>query len=267
MCTIIIIKGCSNDNPLDFLYDFESELEEAQVILAELLDTIDYVGTNAFTESCGESVDEEIQVLRDIADMLDGLKVQLDAIFELVDCPRIYDIYVQAVEEGACDNLPSAMGWIFSMSLMIAFCGLVMITLRSSFLETEYWANIDNDDDDENIKDQIISIPTAPTKQDDGSFDGSTPEKVYQVEHALISPSYKNLSPLKPPQAIQDNYSTDSQPTISSKENVHVVSELKKDNKAGNALVEKDSTSVTSESSEISKPISSETNAENKGGE
>jgi hypothetical protein len=59
----------------------------------------------------------------------------------LVDCEDINNMYVNAVHSATCNYAPAAMGWIYGTLLTISISGMIMITLRASYLTPEQEAS------------------------------------------------------------------------------------------------------------------------------
>ncbi len=83
---------------------------------------------------------------------------------ELLQCKSVNMIYVDAVHDTLCTDVPEAAAWTLFTFLILAVFAMIMITLRSSWLEV--------------IEDSEIVIPSQPAsqiemgpKQGDDSFD------------------------------------------------------------------------------------------------
>ena len=74
-------------------------------------------------------------------DSLNGNFVELysstDEIANLLGCESVNSIYVDAIHDNACTQMPHALLWTFVSLLIISFFGLLMITFRAAWLEVE----------------------------------------------------------------------------------------------------------------------------------
>lgn len=150
------MKGCSTQDPFLFIEEYLVLLDEAMAALKKNLDSVDDVGTDVISVRCGHDVTEEVMIMRNLEDLLKKIDIQADRSMEVIDCPRIHAIYIEALHKGACTNLPLANFWIFISLLVIGMCGMIMITLRSAWLEMEFYVRVDDlqpdDDSSHNIE-------------------------------------------------------------------------------------------------------------------
>lgn len=64
-------------------------------------------------------------------DLFNNLKQLADKALEILECKRIAPVYTRASYKGVCDYSMKGLTWIFATSLIIAFSGMVMVTLRA----------------------------------------------------------------------------------------------------------------------------------------
>jgi hypothetical protein len=88
---------------------------------------------------CNREFDDLEQLLADMGTVLHKLTEAANRTLGLVECDNIVPIYHRAVYDGACLYSVSAVFWVFSCALILAFFGLIMITFRSAYkLSTLY---------------------------------------------------------------------------------------------------------------------------------
>jgi hypothetical protein len=81
--------------------------------------------------------------MKDTSNNLKLLKQQADRSLDLVKCENINDLYVNTFHEAGCTYSVDAMAWIFTSSLAISVCGLIMIMLRSAYYPVQHLGLID----------------------------------------------------------------------------------------------------------------------------
>ena len=96
-----------------------------------------------------------------IVDIIDIMQVVTDALtrtIALTSCDTIVPIYASTAYDAGCDYSMTALVWLFMGMLTVAFAGMWMLTLRSSFKPTQYIDSLEyeenrnvsrHDDDDE----------------------------------------------------------------------------------------------------------------------
>ncbi len=125
---------------------------------------MDSVTLTELTNICGK----DFTAIRAYLDLMtldyNDLMVNATKTGELLKCESMNMIYVDAVHDTLCTDVPEASMWTLITFLIIAVFAMIMITLRSSWLEV--------------IKDSEIVIPSQPVsqiemgpKEGDDSFD------------------------------------------------------------------------------------------------
>jgi len=141
------ILGCNTDSPFDFLNDYKGELVMAIMNMNVLLNSIEEATEEELELLCGNTITNEIAIVNDLSNILNELNRDVDQILEIIDCDRINSIYVDAVHKGICHNLPIATSWVCAFLITIGFCGMMLVTLRSSWLEAEYTYSEEEEED------------------------------------------------------------------------------------------------------------------------
>ena len=135
---MFICKSCKFSDPFEFLYEYDIELQNAIANIKQLLMTVALVAKDELAQQCGSSVSDQIDVVQQLNNLLNELDGDVDEVLDIIDCDRINAIYVGAVHDGICSSLPYAAAWVVSFLLVIGVCGMMMVTLRASWLETEF---------------------------------------------------------------------------------------------------------------------------------
>jgi len=112
-----------------------------------LLNSIEEATEEELELLCGNTITNEIAIVNDLSNILNELNRDVDQILEIIDCDRINSIYVDAVHKGICHNLPIATSWVCAFLITIGFCGMMLVTLRSSWLEAEYTYSEEEEED------------------------------------------------------------------------------------------------------------------------
>lgn len=88
-----------------------------------------------------------------ILDIISIMQVVTDAVsrtITLTSCDTIVPIYASTIYDGTCDYSISALMWLFSGMLTVAFVGMWMLTLRSAYKPTRYIGLEEENDYDDN---------------------------------------------------------------------------------------------------------------------
>lgn len=128
--------------PYDFLGSYYDKLISAQTSIEQLITAL---GGNLYLTQllCGSDDGELfLSLAQSMKSSLDLIKETVDSTLSLVNCEEINKMYSDAVHSAACTHAPTAMGWIYGSLLTISICGMVMITLRSSYLTPERGTNV-----------------------------------------------------------------------------------------------------------------------------
>lgn len=83
--------------------------------------------------------------------ILDRLDEAATSGLNLLSCERIVPIYADVVYHGTCNHSVSGLTWSFFGLLVVAFMGMLMITLRASFLNNAIHIEFDLADDDSEL--------------------------------------------------------------------------------------------------------------------
>ncbi|KAL7464482.1 hypothetical protein ACHAXS_004819, partial [Conticribra weissflogii] len=124
--------------PYNFLDKYFDQLHEAQSALEKLIrvlqGNLDYI-----EQRCGSDGFAPFLILaKSMKQNLDLLKSTVDQALMLVNCEDINRMYVNAIHDAGCTKSPVAISWIFGSLMAISVFGLIMITLRASYLPTVY---------------------------------------------------------------------------------------------------------------------------------
>mmetsp|Transcript_21496 Transcript_21496/g.45206 ORF Transcript_21496/g.45206 Transcript_21496/m.45206 type:complete len:621 (+) Transcript_21496:300-2162(+) len=124
--------------PYNFLNKYFDQLHEAQSALQKLIrvlqGNLDYI-----EERCGSDGFAPFLILaKSMKQNLDLLKFTVDEALMLVNCEDVNRMYVNAIHDAGCTKSPAAISWIFGSLMAISVFGLIMITLRASFLPNVY---------------------------------------------------------------------------------------------------------------------------------
>ena len=132
-------QGCVQDYyPFDFLGTYFDQLEKAQTSIDQLIKTLN--GNLDFVQKeCGTDGFAPFLILaKSMNKNLELLKETVDEALSLVNCEDINRMYVNAVHDAGCTKSPNALAWVYGSLLVISVCGMIMITLRASYLPSVY---------------------------------------------------------------------------------------------------------------------------------
>jgi len=106
----------------------------AQGIVVELSESLQKIDVETFSYQCGR----DFQPLSSAVGAMEGILNDLDQLsvstFDLLSCERIVPVYAEIVYDGTCNHSVAGFTWMFASLLIIATMGMIMIMLRSSYL-------------------------------------------------------------------------------------------------------------------------------------
>lgn len=177
--------GCTSDNPFEFIDVYEGDLNVAISTLQITQAQIDAVGVGYLSQICKQDVSELVNVLSPMQDNLVELLQIFGRSLSLFSCQRINEMYVNTFHIGLCEYSINAISWIFVSLLVIAICGMVLITLRAS------WLIVKHEKDEEMgsmrlTSDIELSCSDEKNSQNNSRYDGK--------EREFESISYVSLS-------------------------------------------------------------------------
>mmetsp|Transcript_1295 Transcript_1295/g.1734 ORF Transcript_1295/g.1734 Transcript_1295/m.1734 type:complete len:587 (-) Transcript_1295:163-1923(-) len=132
------INQCQSvEDPLNETRSFRPDLNSSRSSLQDLIDDIRIDGKlDELGVYCNRDYDTLDILLESMQSIVDVLIQSLDRLLDLVACGRIIPLYTSTVYDAGCSYSPKAVIWVFSCCLILAFFGMVMITLRSSMKMT-----------------------------------------------------------------------------------------------------------------------------------
>jgi len=129
------IEGCRSPFPFAFLGQYLDELGLAMNSTDILRNSVDAIGISELESRCGTDFLTINYLLDDVADKLVVLSDSADLTFDLISCRSINPVYVNTFHKAACEESTSGLSWMFASLLVIAVCGMTMLTLRSAVYE------------------------------------------------------------------------------------------------------------------------------------
>ena len=149
-----------------------------------------------FTDYCKKDVSHIVEMLGPFHDNMIELLLNLRKTLSLIACPRINKLYVSIVHEGLCTYSINALTSIYVYLIIIAICGMIIIMLRASWLET-----LRNDydlcyqhDDERTTSLGLKSIPSFfdEIEHDDDFSLGYTQKSLRTEEYCNVSQKRKS---------------------------------------------------------------------------
>ena len=128
------IDQCSNNSPFDFLTTFQSTAVTAMNAMSEWILALGDADTVALSDPCRNDVDFLSDATGIIKDNLQVLITGVTDLLYLLRCDTMVRLYTYATYSGACAYSITGVTWAFSTFCVVGFMGLLMITLRSSWL-------------------------------------------------------------------------------------------------------------------------------------
>jgi hypothetical protein len=128
------IDQCSTNSPFDFLAAFQSTAGTAMDAISEWTLALGDADTVALSDTCRNDVDFLTDATGIIQDNLHVLVTSVADLLYLLRCDTMVRLYTYATYHGICTYSITGITWAFSTFCIVGFMGLLMITLRSSWL-------------------------------------------------------------------------------------------------------------------------------------
>lgn len=127
------IDQCSSGDPLAFLKTFQSNVSATNAVLAEWQAALNATDIASLSEECMRDVELVSDLTLRIKELIKYLDIEALELLYLFRCPSIVPLYTDPTYDGACDYSITGLTWAFSSFSVVAFMGLLMVTLRSSW--------------------------------------------------------------------------------------------------------------------------------------
>lgn len=162
------VDQCRSDNPFQFVQEYEdgiaSVIARVGNFTAELEENLN--------DQLGDVCDEEVRALDGFSVLLNSSLLRLielgNQMLRTLRCDNLAPLYVDSVYGGMCTHSVKGVTWAFSSFLVVAFTGMTMIMLRSS------WYPLREADEEEPEEKEVV--PISDVKSDDGYEDEPQPK-------------------------------------------------------------------------------------------
>lgn len=165
-----MLNGCSTPNPLQFINQYQTQLETAITALSHFSTVMSSMDITRLNDYCKEDLTPFILHLQILSQSLVKLyRLALGSI-SLYSCPNLNHLYVSTVHDTLCTYSPQAIRWIYTVLMGMSISGWFMITLRSSYLP-----DIEIKHEKSNVHDTPTTInPMNTSDQDFSSMDSNS---------------------------------------------------------------------------------------------
>uniref|UniRef100_A0A7S2HDR0 Uncharacterized protein n=1 Tax=Helicotheca tamesis TaxID=374047 RepID=A0A7S2HDR0_9STRA len=127
----------SNGSSYNFLNNFDAVLNDARSSVKVFCD---FITSSRIKEVCSEcSTDfEQLQNMTKTLQMkMQVLQGNVILISHLLDCEKIQYLYIETLNSPACRQTNIGLGWVVVSLTIMIFCGMIVVTLRSAWLDDE----------------------------------------------------------------------------------------------------------------------------------
>lgn len=141
------LNQCTREAEVDpflFLRVHQAEINNAQAVMDKLSESLEKMDVVDLSFNCGRDFEPLSSSLDTMSAILDRLDQAGKDGLKLLSCERLVPIYTDVVYDGTCTSSVTGLTWILSSLLIISVTGLVMITLRSSYLSDVILSAVDD---------------------------------------------------------------------------------------------------------------------------
>jgi hypothetical protein len=132
-------QGCLTDNPLHYLSEFSSRIEEVNSYLHDLTELIP-VNNNqtiqALNRECGADVSFLPFMLHDLKHQLGQLQGTMHSLVELSSCHEISPLVRRITHGALCTESAYGLTWIWALSLVICILCFVLLSTRAALFNS-----------------------------------------------------------------------------------------------------------------------------------
>jgi hypothetical protein len=132
---VTYIEGCNGEDPLKEVLTLQSVLDESMGFVKQRVDSAIGIGFPAMEAQCGEG--------NSVALFFDGVSVVQDQFVQVsgaledahaaLACPRLNELYTRAMHGALCTDFAKANASGFALFVVVAFSGMVLISLRAAW--------------------------------------------------------------------------------------------------------------------------------------
>jgi len=136
---IYFSQGCKEDYPFEFIDDYIVELADGFSSVVEFELKAEIVGVDRLETLCSKDFTELLDSMSLLKQNLRSLDTSASTALGLLSCPRINSLYANTFHEATCTSSIKGETWVFVCLLLISIFGMLMITFRASWKDTEYY--------------------------------------------------------------------------------------------------------------------------------
>lgn len=127
--------SCSGSGPTDIIFTHGEETTAIIKTIWQYMIAVDSIGRDELNDMCGvgNDVNMFLQSFRDLAQHLTTVSRALESVSISLSCPRINDLYDQAVNKSLCRQSADSLANGFLFFLAIGVTTMVLVTLRASW--------------------------------------------------------------------------------------------------------------------------------------
>jgi len=130
-CTI-----AAETDPLLFLRGYENTLTETEVGLKAFSDLVESISMSDLALVCNREY-EPLQVLiGTMENILEEIRASSGRALGILDCERVVPMYTNTVYDAICKSNINGLSIVYWCLILISIFGMIMITTRSSFLNS-----------------------------------------------------------------------------------------------------------------------------------
>mmetsp|Transcript_7519 Transcript_7519/g.17226 ORF Transcript_7519/g.17226 Transcript_7519/m.17226 type:complete len:524 (-) Transcript_7519:455-2026(-) len=132
---------CNTKDPFAFVDEYQVQIDAAQKTVGAIITSLEAVTVARLSLLCGKDFGPFLSSIRLMQTNLVTLGENAASAQNLLSCERILPIYTNAIYDGVCGASISGLTWTFSSLLVLSTMGVIMIMLRSSYLEVDYYVD------------------------------------------------------------------------------------------------------------------------------
>lgn len=125
-------------DPLLELRQYDNDIIAANEVITNFTDSMTSTSIKKISFGCQKDFEPLFDAFEEMKSLMELGREIISGSMDLLDCERISTIYQDLVYEATCTYSISGFTWCAACLFIVSLMGMIMITLRSSYQNTEY---------------------------------------------------------------------------------------------------------------------------------
>ena len=173
-----------------YLLDYIKKIKKYRTALAKFLHVVNSLGREGLNKICARDETDFLENLMIFKDNIPQVaEMSQDAIPYFIECDVYYDMYAETIEQTTCTNIVRENGIMSFILIILAFCSLLILSLRASFYKSKEVVVDESLEEEEDDEERKHLSPTCSGSEDysDSEHSSSSEEDYYSDENSHLT--------------------------------------------------------------------------------